>query len=486
MHEEDMDLFGDLKRYAASDMYPFHMPGHKRSSHLSIDPYAIDITEIEGFDNLHHPEGRLKDSMEWATSLYGADRTYYLVNGSTCGILAAVSAVVPFGGKIVLARNAHKSAYHAVALNHLKTDMTYPQKVDKLGIFGGTDSKNVDNILSSDPEVRAVLVVSPTYDGVISDIASIAKAAHGHGVPLIVDEAHGAHFKFTSEYTSAIDLGADIVVQSLHKTLPALTQTALLHVKGPLVDTERIERYLQIFQSSSPSYILLGSIEACIRESAANAPSQWDAHYRRVANLRESLGGLSAITLPHGPDLTGMCGIYLFDESRILISVKDCLLKDESAACRAVGGKWLADVLRQRYHIETEMAADTYVLAITTPYDTDEGFERLRDALTDIDGELTRIHSPVKRRVPQCERPKACMTIADALDAKSVAVPVPDSLGCIAAEFVYPYPPGIPLIVPGERIDKSMLRSFCEWREKGIEMQGMADRSSDTIKVVRE
>ncbi len=504
MGDFEPDLYEELNRYADSDMYPFHMPGHKRKSLWRTDPYTMDITEVEGFDDLHHPEGRLRDSMEWAAGIYGADKTYYLVDGSTCGILAAVSAAVPFGGKLILARNAHKSAYNAAALNHLQTAMIYPQKVDKLGIFGGISPQNVDNILSSNADAKAVLVVSPTYDGVISDMAAIAEVVHRYGIPLIVDEAHGAHLRFTSRYKSALDCGADVVIQSLHKTLPSLTQTAVLHVKGDRIDTGKLERYLQVYQSSSPSYILLGSIEECIRVSAAQAPAQWDAHYDRITAFRKSLSWLSSVSLPGDEELRGICSIYDLDLSRLIISLRGCILRDEGAgstAERAVSGRWLAGVLRRRFHIETEMAGDSYVLALTTPYDSDEGFERLGEALKETDRELVRIHEPVKRRNPRgdgiqgknsgpgsvpADGPEVIMTIADALDADIEAVSAEESEGRTAAEFAYLYPPGIPLIVPGERIDESTVRCLSEWREKGFTPRGMADKSGGTIRVVRQ
>ncbi len=491
MAEEAEDLFGELKKYAASDMYPFHMPGHKRRSGWQIDPYACDITEVEGFDDLHHPEGRLKRSQEWAAHIYGADKTYYLVNGSTCGILAAVSAAVPFGGELLLARNAHHSAYNAVALDHLRIASIYPQKVDKWGIFGQIYPETVDKMLLSNPEASAVLIVSPTYDGVISDIRSIAEIVHRKGIPLIVDEAHGAHLKFTSAYTSALDCGADVVVQSLHKTLPALTQTALLHVRGDLIDTDRLERYLRMFQSSSPSYILLGSAEACIHEAEAGAPGEWDGHYTRLSAFRKSLAGLSAIQLPGRGRLKGLDGIYDFDDSRLIISVKGCVIRDrgsDGALPRFADGLWLSSRLRDKYHLEMEMAADTYVLGITTPFDSDEGFERLGAALTQIDKELERIKEPVRRRGPRESEGtflKPQFTVAAALDKPYETVPILESPGRAAAEFAYIYPPGIPIVIPGECIDDDTIRTLLEWHSKGFSLQGMADKSASTIRVVK-
>ena len=233
MRQQDL-LIHKLKEYAGSDMYPFHMPGHKRTGDMGFpDPFTMDITEVDGFDNLHHPEGILKSSMDWAAQVYGADQTYYLVNGSSSGILSAVCGAVPRGGRILVSRNCHKSVYHGICLNQLKASYVYPQEIDGLGIQGGILPSDVDMMLKRYMDTQAVLIVSPTYDGVVSDIKGIAQVVHRAGLPLIVDEAHGAHFRYGEMFpVSALDLGADVVIQSVHKTMPSLTQTALLHIRN--------------------------------------------------------------------------------------------------------------------------------------------------------------------------------------------------------------------------------------------------------------
>jgi len=280
-----MKLIDRLKEYGKSDFYAFHMPGHKRQEELGItlfpNPFSVDITEIDGFDNLHHPEGILKESMERAAAVYGADRTYYLVNGSTCGILAAISSAVSDGKKLLMARNSHKSAYHAAMLNRMETEYIYPEIIEESGIQGGIEPGELRRILEADKENRigAVFLTSPTYEGIVSDIKSLAEIVHERGIPLIVDEAHGAHFAFyegegENRQTgrlfprSALHCGADLVIQSIHKTLPSLTQTAVLHLKEGIADRERLEFYLRIYQSSSPSYVMMASIDNCIEYMA--------------------------------------------------------------------------------------------------------------------------------------------------------------------------------------------------------------------------
>ena len=240
-------LYKKLESYGQSDYYPFHMPGHKRNRASSADDFLFerDITEISGFDNLHHAEGILKEAQEYAAQIYGTKKCFFSVNGSTAALLAAVSASVNKGGKILVARNCHKAVYHALYLRELQPVYIYPHEDQRLGINGGISPERVERYLEEHPEVEAVLITSPTYDGIVSNVEKIAEIAHRHEVLLIVDEAHGAHFRF-SEYfpVSAADLGADIVIQSFHKTLPSMTQTAVLHVCSDRVDVEKVKQFM--------------------------------------------------------------------------------------------------------------------------------------------------------------------------------------------------------------------------------------------------
>lgn len=237
-------LYKELEAYGKSDFYPFHMPGHKRNPEFvdGVFPFERDITEISGFDNLHHPEGIIKEAQEAAACLYGTKKCLFSVNGSTAALQAAISACVQKGGKILMARNCHKAVYHTLYLRDIQPVYIYPQSDPKLGINGGISPTRVERYLEENQDVEAVLITSPTYDGVVSDVKNIAHAAHKFGIPLIVDEAHGAHLRFSDYFPdSAVELGADIVVQSFHKTLPSMTQTAVLHVCSSRTDMEKIK-----------------------------------------------------------------------------------------------------------------------------------------------------------------------------------------------------------------------------------------------------
>ena len=475
MRQEEL-LINRLAAYARSDMYPFHMPGHKRRTgpedsfmNSCVDsftnPFAVDITEIEGFDNLHHPEGILRDSMKWAADVYGADQTYYMINGSTGGILAAVCGSVPRGGRILVSRNCHKSVYHGICLNQLKTSYVYPQEIEGLGIQGGITAEDVDRMLNRYMDTQAVLIVCPTYDGIVSDIEAIARIVHRAGLPLIVDEAHGAHFRYDAMFpVSALDLGADVVIQSVHKTLPSLTQTALLHIKcnrpdgGCYADRERIDRYIHMVQSSSPSYVLMASIENSIyqMEQTDMAP-----YGKQLHKLRRRLGQMRHLRLAD-TGLIGQAGIRDLDISKIVVSTRGTCLYPAEDGLTGFTGAQLDDILRREYHLEMEMCGADYVTAITTVMDSGEGLERLGDALTRIDSQLTDAgYKPDGRSGDQKSvysmRCDTAMSMGEAMEEKMASVGLEDSAGCISGEFVYIYPPGIPIVAPGEWISRPIL-----------------------------
>ncbi len=468
-------LLEKLTEYAATDVYPLHMPGHKRQMQLIGQPYSIDITEIEGFDNLHRAEGILEQAEQRAASLYGADQSWYLINGSTCGILAAVAASVPRGGRIVMARNSHKSSCHAAFLNGLRVSWVYPDTDPLRGICGSISPASVREALAGkDDEDRAeaVLITSPTYDGVVSDIRSIAEETHRAGALLIVDEAHGAHFAMHPDFPqTALACGADIVINSLHKTMPSLTQTALLHVKGERADRERIQKYLDIYQSSSPSYVLMAGMDACIHLMKTDGDALFDQFTGRLRNLRSALAEMRVLHLVTGkePGLEA----YAFDPAKVVISTENCRLS----------GPELGKIFRERYHLEPEMTSERCVTALMTVADTQEGFDRLKAALLEIDGELTCEQE--KNVLPEGSlRPPERMTMEEADRYPHGAVPLADSVGRISAEFVYLYPPGIPFLVPGEQIPAEFPPMLARYGGLGLSIQGMEDRTAKTIQCV--
>ena len=563
--KDDRYLYPALCEYAGTDFYPLHMPGHKRRMASMTDPSRIDITEIDGFDNLHEAEGLLLQAQRRAARLYGAEESFFLVGGSTAGLLSAIGACAHSpacrglpgeagrtlsgcgtreragsaetnmlgegtreragsaemsisGGKILIARNCHKSVYHALYLNNLTPVYVYPkQGYFPAGIGGPVSADDVETALRLHPDVCAVVITSPTYDGVVSDVRRIAGAAHRFHVPLIVDEAHGAHFGMHRAFpASAVSQGADLVINSLHKTLPALTQTALLHVSGSLADRRMLRRMLSVYQTSSPSYVLMASIDECIRKMS-------ESGVQLLEELDEMLERFYSITV----DLKVLQIIRTDDPSRILIGTGES----------GLSGREICDILRHRYHLELEMGVPGYALALTSVGDDEEGLVRLAQALREIDMELDMIRlfpshrrpdwltegkssaageaesDPDPDRIPDisaeapaaaesdgyrnsagteelqtvtspAERPDVRLPLTQAWDAPSEPVLLEESPGSIAGEFVYLYPPGVPILVPGERITASLAETCAALRKQGFSFSGCEDPALTKIRVV--
>ena len=452
------------------------MPGHKRRALPFPNPYTIDITEIDGFDNLHHAGGLIREAEERAAKLYGADRSYYLVNGSTCGLLAAICAAARRGDKVLAARNCHKAVYHAVSMQGLSVEFLYPA-ITRGDLQGQITAAQVEEALTKHPDIAVVILTSPTYEGIVSDVAAIAACCHAHGAALIVDEAHGAHFGFGAGFPeNAVRLGADAVIMSLHKTLPSFTQTALLHCNGGRIDTERVARYLGVYETSSPSYLFMAGMDACIdliREQGAELFAQYrrrlDAFYRDTADL----------TQLHVMRREDLCKeeAYDWDDSKLMIYAG------------TMGGEALHLELLGHYHLQMEMVSADYVLGMTSLMDTDEGMRRLVTALHEIDEKNRK--TDLGGEVPEAgftarmyrENPRR-MQIYQALDLPYREVPFDEAVGKMAADYVYLYPPGIPLIVPGEIITEEFIRHIRECRERKLNVEGQGNLALGRIKIV--
>lgn len=468
-------LLEQLQAYDRTDCYPFHMPGHKRQLHLPADAYHIDITEIDGFDNLHHAQGILRDEQRRYADFIGVRRSFFLVNGSTCGILAAISAAVPRGGKLLLARNSHKAAYHALDLRQLEAHYCYPV-ISEYDIQGAILPEDIAHALETDPAIGAVYLTSPTYDGVVSDIARIADIVHSYDLPLIVDEAHGAHFGLHESCPrSATACGADVVIQSVHKTLPAFTQSALLHVCSDRVAEDELERLLDIYESSSPSYILMAGMSRLVPFLQENGARLFQKLDENLKWFYENSAGLRCLHVIQGTDFDTACA-YDRDRSKILISTRDS----------DIDGKQLYDELLSRYHLQMEMCSGEYVTALCSLMDTREGFERLLNALNEIDARLKPAEGAERGFVARIyrEREQVC-PIASAMDTKNrITVDWQQAIGQISGEYVYLYPPGIPILVPGERIDAAFVADMQELKARGLEVEGLRDKEASHIEVL--
>ena len=495
-------FFEALEHYGNNGTYPYHMPGHKRrlKGFLPETLVKVDITEIEGFDNLHHARGILRELQKQASDLYGSDESFYLVGGSTCGILAAISACVPKGGHILMARNCHKAAYHAAYLRELQVHYLEPDIIEGFGIPDRIRVNQVREALDRYPEVTAVLLVSPTYEGRISEISEIAELVHERGKLLVVDEAHGAHLGFAKGFSdNSVRKGADVVIHSVHKTLPAMTQTALLHVKGDRVDLATLRRFLQIYQSSSPSYVLMASIDNAlrvVREQGQVLFADLQTRYEKMIGELQACKQLRFLS----PEKN------IQDIGKLVIST----------ARAGITGKELYELLLERYKLQLEMACGNYALAMFTIGDSEEGYERLTKALLELDKELdekakgskkVREHEDARdnekawsekdwenedagntmevgdeyeiRDIEEASdgynpgTQKVVYPLSKAWDMEKNWVQLDYAEGRVAGEFVTLYPPGIPMFAPGEEITKEHVNLIRNYMKKNFELEGI-------------
>ena len=497
-------VYEKLNAYARTDFYPFHMPGHKRNPETGpLAPfYRLDITEIDGFDNLHAASGVIRQAQERAAKLYGSEETHFLINGSTGGLLSAVASIAGKGKVLLMARNCHKAVYHAAFLNRLNVRYLYPELLPEYDLAGEILPETVRKAIiltlrerNADPKkaaevIAGIVVTSPTYDGICSNIREIREIAHSYGVPLIVDEAHGAHFGFHSYFPqNANTRGADVVIHSLHKTLPSLTQTALLHMNGKLVDRDSVRRYLHMLQSSSPSYILMASIDECIRLVDEEREKVFKPYVEMLCQLRKEIGKLKNLQLLE---------TMQYDASKIVISARGRL-----------SGKELQEILLENDHLQMEMAAGSYVIAMTGPGDTQEGINRLLNALRNLDKRLDEVlqenrepdksldevlsgnrktdAATMKKAVGFCRHPlipaERVVESAKVKGRKGLAVPWQEAVGKVSLEFVYLYPPGIPIIVPGEKVSEEAVQQILDYEKNGFTIEGT--KKKDRLEVLK-
>jgi arginine/lysine/ornithine decarboxylase len=488
------ELYDKLNELEYEDILPMHMPGAKRNSRLfgMSDAVKLDITEVSGFDNLHHADGVIKKCADNAAELYGADEAFLLVNGSTAGIIAAICGATKPNDKVIVARNVHCSVINGLYLGQLNPVYVYPKMVDEnAGIYGAVRVEDVekafevdagnefeDNKLNSEinsfhenddfagnkfdkknsADIKAVIITSPTYEGIVSDVAAIAEVAHRHGAVLIVDEAHGAHFGLHGAFPeNAVRQGADAVIMSLHKTLPSLTQTALLAVNRGRIDVERVRMFWNIMQSTSPSYVLMGSIDRCISILQDSGNELFEAYVARLQKLIFEIKKLKYIRILETDDI-----------SKLVLLVSN--------------GSEFAKRLREIYKIELEMASEKYVIAMTSIGDTDEGYVRFIQAMRNLDVEEFAYDKLAVSSDVINESPQISISIYAALNSETEEVPLECSAGRVAGAALCIYPPGINLVNPGEIITENVVGILKSGMQHGLEVLGVNE--NENVKVV--
>lgn len=504
--------------------------------------YEHDFTEAKDLDDMHEPELFIADSLAEMKKVYGTFATYMLVNGSTSGIMTAIHATCHRGDVILTARNCHKAVYNAICMLELEPEYIVPDYVDmkwrcvadKDGEqtipYGMTDARGEDDcetlkmpdvsgedvyetqeemdavgecnnetqertdilgdispdkleraintMIADGRKPSAVIITSPTYEGVISDIRTIAEIVHRHGIYLIVDEAQGAHLNFMEGHETAMEQGADIVIESLHKTMPALTQTSLLHVVNPELDG-RVKRYLQIFQTSSPSYIFMQSMEKAVAYGANNRDA-FAEYERRLETFAGKCDGLRNIRL-FRPDASSVkndescaaCKVFDRDEGRLVFVVRPGTV-DRSG--QKFTGVMLADTLADRYGLIAEMASVSYVICISSVVDSADSYDILFRAIEEIDnGLVCRAVMDGGSTMDIISGRKSAVVPGKAWDEPSEMIPIELSVGRISGAFVYAYPPGIPVLAPGEIVDEQAVCGIETMIRSGLNVSGVDD-----------
>lgn len=476
-----------LMSHVRSGIYPMHVPGHKQgrgsdsvaAAVVSQYLYKIDLTEIPGLDDLHEPSGCIKEAESGAASLFGADRSFLLVNGATVGVLAAILATCTGRSKLAISRAVHKSVIAGAALSGtelvLMDTLVSPRYLIPLGV----DVSAVERCLSEQADIAAVLVTNPSYYGICQDLPAIAATCHRQGAALIVDEAHGGHLSFCDELpASGLEAGADIVIQSAHKTLGSVTQTALMHVRGSRVDCDRIAASLRMLQTSSPSYILMASLDSVLHRLAAEGKRLVASAVANSFDVRRALAG-SPVSMVSQADVSPMFSI---DPTRLTISGAEC----------GVLGPDLEKQLQVR-GFQVEFSDLLSVVAVITYSDAAPDLALFCEAVDDSlrcapsgshsGSEIRERVYPLVVRAAD-EAANLALTVREAVMSPHRHLCLGQSIGRIAAECVCPYPPGVPLLFPGQAITSSVVDLVSEFMEAGVRLHGIRSDSGEPLLAV--
>ncbi len=461
--QKRIPLYQALLKHTAQKPISFHVPGHKNGKVLPEQAknqfqqlLQLDVTELSGLDDLHAPQGAIKEAEDLLAELYQVQKSFFLVNGSTVGNLAMILAAVKEDEMVLVQRNCHKSVLNALKLAKAHPVFLEPEFNQEWGVSTGVSLETVKEAVYRFPEVKAIILTYPNYYGMVYDLGALINHAHLHNIPVLVDEAHGPHFILGNPFpASAVELGADIVVQSAHKTLPALTMGSFLHINSSRIKSTKVKEFLQILQSSSPSYLIMASLDL-VRSYLAQY-NQKDVQYliKQISEFKEQLNEIQSIEVLSFPNSDG-------DLLRVTIQSK----------CHLSGFD-----LQQRLEkagIYTELADPENVLFVIPLLKNNRQFP-LNEALMKIKSALGDIPAAPKKLDFQLS-PERITELAigykQMLSCENEEVPIIESAGRVCAEMVIPYPPGIPLLLTGERVTEQKLRQLIRLIESGARFQG--------------
>lgn len=484
MNIDYIPILKSLIEYRDEDNVSFHMPGHKKGSiykRLGLDSLdsnllTLDTTEVPGIDNLHSPENAILSAQGLAAEAFGAEHSFFLVNGTTSGIYSMIMAAANPGEKIIIPRNCHRSVYGAVILGRLLPVYIEPEMDEELGIAMGIKPETVKYTMEKHRDAKAVVITYPTYYGTCSDLKRIAEIVHNRDAMLLVDEAHGSHFGFNGRLPmTALEAGADMTAQSIHKTLPAMTQGSMLHVKSGIVDIERLKLFLQLTQTTSPSHILLASLDSAryiMQEKGQELLEgiiDWSNWARNEIN---NIPGLYCL----GSDRIGRNGVVDLDPTRITVNF----------GAVGISGTEAETILRESFKIQVEMSDLYNIVAITTIGNRPSDYQRFVSALKEIAVSEGNMKAAVKTTPIFRDTPELCKMPWEAVYCEKEQVIAEDSIGRICGEMIIPYPPGIPVLMPGERITKEAFNYLKLCVKQGIKINGASDVKLEKIYVLKK
>ncbi|WP_110112409.1 aminotransferase class I/II-fold pyridoxal phosphate-dependent enzyme [Bacillus sp. CGMCC 1.16541] len=480
-------LFTKLVEHAKNNPTQFHIPGHKKGT--GMDPkfrefigenaLSIDLINIGPLDDLHQPKGIIKEAQDLAANAFGADHTFFSVQGTSGAIMTMVMSVCGPGDKIIVPRNVHKSVMSAIVFSGATPIFIHPEIDPKLGISHGITTDSVQKALEQHPDAKGLLVINPTYFGIAGDLRRIVEIAHSYDVPVLVDEAHGVHIHFHDSLPlSAMQAGADMAATSVHKLGGSMTQSSILNVREGLVSPKRVQSILSMLTTTSTSYLLLASLDVARKRLATEGKQLIDEAIHLAEYARTEINNIAHLQCI-GREILGTKATYDFDPTKLIISVSDLGITGYDVE------KWL----REKYNIEVEMSDLYNILCIITPGDRAKDIEKLLTALKELSTEfyhLSQQEDSIEVPVLLPNIPVLAVTPRDAFYAETEIVPFDESAGRIIAEFIMVYPPGIPIFIPGEIITDENLNYIKTNLEAGLPVQGPEDFELKTLRVIKE
>ncbi|WP_264737063.1 aminotransferase class I/II-fold pyridoxal phosphate-dependent enzyme [Cytobacillus firmus] len=484
MSQYKTPLFSGLLAHAKKDPVQFHIPGHKKGA--GIDPefreyigdnaLAIDLINIGPLDDLHQPKGIIKEAQDLAAEAFGADKTFFSVQGTSGAIMTMVMAVCGPGDKIIVPRNVHKSVMSAIVFSGATPIFIHPEIDENLGISHGITTESVSKALELHPDAKGVLVINPTYFGISADLKKIVEIAHSYNVPVLVDEAHGVHIHFHDELPlSAMQAGADLAATSVHKLGGSMTQSSILNMKGNLVSAKRVQSILSMLTTTSTSYLLLASLDVARKRLATEGKELIQKTIDLAQSIRRRINEIDRLYCV-GEEILETKAAHDYDPTKLIISVKEL----------GMNGFDVENWLREHHNIEVEMSDLYNILCIVTPGDTEREASILVSALAELANERKGNTEKLETQVLLPDIPVLSLTPRDAFYADTELVPFDESEGRIIAEFIMVYPPGIPIFIPGEIITKENLRYIKTNMEAGLPVQGPEDYDFKYLRVIEE